>query len=88
MQAGQPDKFLGRPVFTTQAAPTAWTPSFVVGALLYPKHYYIGDRGGYSLQRLNELYAAEGNIGFKAYKRVDAALTDGNSIVKLVANVA
>jgi HK97 family phage major capsid protein len=59
-----------------------------MGALLYPQHYVIGDRGGYSLQKLSELYAAEGNVGYKAYKRVDAVLTDGNSLVKLIANVA
>jgi HK97 family phage major capsid protein len=88
-QAGQPDLFLGRPVYTTFAAPASWqSTTGVMGALLYPKHYYIGDRGGYSLQRLNELYAAEGNVGYKAFKRVDAALTDGNSLVKLVANLA
>lgn len=87
MIAGQPDRFLGRPVFTTSAGPTSWSIG-VQGVFLFPKHLTIGDRGAYSLQRLNELYAAEGNVGFKAYKRVDCALHDGNSIVKLVANVA
>lgn len=89
VQAGQPDLFLGRPVYTTYAAPASWqSTTGVMGALLYPQHYVIGDRGGYSLQRLNELYAAEGNVGYKAYKRVDAVLTDGNSLVKLIASVA
>jgi len=89
VQAGTPDLFLGRPVYTTFAAPASWqSTTGVMGALLYPQHYVIGDRGGYSLTRLNELYAAEGNVGYKAYKRVDAVLTDGNSLVKLVANVA
>jgi HK97 family phage major capsid protein len=89
VQAGQPDLFLGRPVYTTYAAPATWqSTTGVMGALLYPQHFVIGDRGGYSLQRLNELYAAEGNIGWRAHKRFDSALTDGNSLVKLVANVA
>jgi HK97 family phage major capsid protein len=89
VQAGQPDLFLGRPVYTTYAAPASWqSTTGVMGALLYPQHYVIGDRGGYSLQKLSELYAAEGNVGYKAYKRVDAVLTDGNSLVKLIANVA
>ena len=87
MVAGQPDRFLGRPVFTTSAGPTSWSIG-TQGVFVYPKHYTIGDRGAQSLQRLNELYAAEGNVGFKAFKRVDAALHDGNSLVKLVANVA
>lgn len=88
-QAGQPDLFLGRPVYTTFAAPASWQATTgVMGALLYPQHYVIGDRGGYNLTRLNELYAAEGNVGYKAMKRVDATLTDGKSLVKLIANVA
>lgn len=88
-KAGQPDMFMGRPVYTTDAAPTAWQPTTgVMGALVNPAHYVIGDRGGYQIQRLNELYAAEGNVGFKAYKRVDHALLDGNSLVKYVSNVA
>jgi HK97 family phage major capsid protein len=87
-QAGQPDRFLGRPVYVTYALPTTWQVGNVGGALLYPQHFVIGDRGGVSLQRLNELYAAEGNIGWRAYKRFDCALTDGNSLVKLVTNVA
>lgn len=90
VQAGQPDLFLGRPVYTTYAAPATWVAGATnaVGALLYPQHYVIGDRGGFSLQRLNELYAAEGNIGWRAHKRFDAVMTDGNSLVKLYANLA
>ena len=89
VESGQPDLFMGRPVVTTFAAPAAWqSTTGVMGALIYPQHYVIGDRGGYSLQRLNELFAQEGNIAYRAYKRVDAVLTDGNSLVKLVANLA
>jgi len=88
VQAGTPDLFLGRPVYTTSALPTTWQAGNVGGGLLYPQHFVIGDRGGISMQRLNELYAAEGNIGWRAYKRFDCALTDGNSFVKLVTNLA
>jgi HK97 family phage major capsid protein len=90
VQAGQPDLFLGRPVYTTYAAPATWVAGATnaVGALLYPQHFVIGQRGGFSLQRLNELYAAEGNIGWRAHSRFDCALTDGNSLVKLYANLA
>jgi HK97 family phage major capsid protein len=88
-QLGQPDTFLGRPVYTTFAASTTWQPTAgVIGALLYPKHYVIGDRGGYQFQRLNELYAQEGNIGYRATKRFDSVLLDGNSLVKFISNVA
>ena len=88
-QLGQPDTFLGRPVYTTFAASATWQPTAgVIGALLYPKHYVIGDRGGYQFQRLNELYAQEGNIGYRATKRFDSVLLDGNSLVKFISNVA
>ena len=88
-QLGQPDTFLGRPVYTTFAASSTWQPTAgVIGALLYPKHYVIGDRGGYQFQRLNELYAQEGNIGYRATKRFDSVLLDGNSLVKFISNVA
>jgi len=90
VQAGSPDRFLGLPVYNTYAAPATWATGTTnpVGALLYPKHFVIGDRGGYSLQMLKELYAAEGNVGWRAHKRFDCALTDGNSLVKLYANLA
>ena len=88
-QLGQPDTFLGRPVYTTFAASTTWQPTAgVIGALLYPKHYVIGDRGGYQFQRLNELFAESGNIGYRANKRFDSVLLDGNSLVKFISNVA
>jgi HK97 family phage major capsid protein len=88
-QLGQPDTFLGRPVYTTYAASSTWQPTAgVIGALLYPKHYVIGDRGGYQFQRLNELFAESGNIGYRANKRFDSVLLDGNSLVKFISNVA
>lgn len=87
-QLGQPDRFLGLPVYTTFALPSTWQAGNVAGGLLYPKHFTLGVRGGMSLQVLREVYAAEGNIGYRAYQRYDCALTDGNSLVKLVTNVA
>ena len=37
--------------------------------------YYIGDRQAMSMQRLNELYAATGHIGFRQFKRTDGKLS-------------
>lgn len=85
---GQPDTFNGVPVYTTAAGPTTWQVGGVVGALLFPQHFVIGDRGGMIVTRLNELYAAEGNVGYRATKRFDCALTDGNSLVKFTAGAA
>ena len=36
--------------------------------------YWIGDRSGINFKRLNELYAATGQVGFLASKRVDGRL--------------
>ena len=38
------------------------------------KSYWIADRQGRSFQRLNELYAATGQVGFRATQRVDGRL--------------
>ena len=38
-------------------------------------YYWIADRQGRIFQRLNELYAATGQIGFRTYQRVDGKLT-------------
>ena len=34
-------------------------------------YYWIGDRAGRTVQRLNELYATNGQIGYVATERVD-----------------
>ena len=88
-QAGVPDKFLGLNVINSSFLPAAWpsTGGFA-GCLLYTPHFVIGDRGGIQMQRLNELYSETGLIGWRAFKRFDGALTSGQSLVKLKANVA
>jgi HK97 family phage major capsid protein len=45
--------------------------SIVFGDL---KHYWIADRQGRIFQRLNELYAPNGQVGFLATQRVDGKL--------------
>ena len=37
-------------------------------------YYWIADRQGRSFKRLNELYAANGQVGFLASQRVDGKL--------------
>lgn len=36
--------------------------------------YWIADREGRSIQRLNELYAAAGQVGFRVTQRLDGRL--------------
>jgi HK97 family phage major capsid protein len=37
-------------------------------------YYWIADRQGRSFQRLNELFAQTGQVGFRATQRVDGRL--------------
>lgn len=71
--SGQPDTILNRPVKTSSYVPTlgGGAKSIAFGDFSY---YWIADRQGRSFQRLNELYAANGQVGFKATQRVDGKL--------------
>lgn len=74
LQAGQPDTLLGRPVLVSNSVPaaTAGLKSVAFGDLSY---YTIADRSGVAVQRLNELYAANGQVGFRAFKRTEGKVT-------------
>lgn len=71
--AGTPDTILNRPVKTSAYVPTiaAGAKTIAFGDIGY---YWIADRQGRSFQRLNELYAATGQVGFRATQRVDGKL--------------
>jgi HK97 family phage major capsid protein len=71
--AGEPDTILNRPVKTSSYVPglAAGAKPIAFGDFSY---YWIADRQGRSFQRLNELYAVTGQIGFKASQRVDGKL--------------
>lgn len=70
---GETDILLGKPVYTSSSIANAasGTKPIAFGDLSY---YWIGDRQGVTFKRLNELYAANGQVGFLATKRVDARL--------------
>lgn len=71
--AGEPDTLLNRPVKTSAYIPTLEAAAKVI-AFGDCGYYWIADRQGRAFQRLNELYAATGQIGFKATQRVDGKL--------------
>jgi HK97 family phage major capsid protein len=73
VQAGTPDTILNRPVVTSQYMPTAAAgeKTILFGDF---KYYWIADRQGRTFKRLNELYAANGQVGFLASQRLDAKL--------------
>ena len=70
---GQPDTLLGYRYETSYHMP-------LIGAGAKPilfgdfSSYWIADREGRSIQRLNELYAATGQIGFRVTQRLDGRL--------------
>lgn len=70
VQAGQPDMILNRPYHTSSYVPevAAGKKVMAFGDFSY---YWIADRQGRSFKRLNELYAANGQVGFLASQRVD-----------------
>ncbi len=46
-----------------------------LGGATFSGYYYIQDRAGFGMRRLNELYAANGQIGFRGWQRTDGKLT-------------
>lgn len=69
LQAGDPAVFNGRPVINPEgmADIAANSLPIVVGDF---SRYWVVDRAGLSVQRLNELYADAHQVGFKVRKRV------------------
>jgi len=71
--AGQPDTILNRPVKTSTYVPAIASAKKTIAFGDFG-YYWVADRQGRSFQRLNELYAATGQVGFKATQRVDGKL--------------
>jgi HK97 family phage major capsid protein len=73
VKEGEPDRILGRPIFTSRFMPTmaAGEKAVAFGDFSY---YWIADRQNRTFQRLNELYATTGQVGFIATQRVDGKL--------------
>lgn len=86
VQAGQPDRLLGYEIFTSPYVPTMATGALTVAFGDF-KNYWIGDRAGRTVQRLNELYATNGQIGYVATERVDGKviLPEGIQLLKMKA---
>ncbi len=73
LTAGTPDTLLNRPVYTS-----GYVPNIAAGARTVAfgdfSYYWVADRQGRSFKRLNELFAATGQVGFIASQRVDGKL--------------
>lgn len=71
--AGQPDTILNRPVKTSSFVPALGSEAKTIAFGDF-SYYWVADRQGRAFQRLNELYAATGQVGFRATQRVDGKL--------------
>ena len=86
LQAGESDKLLGYDLYTSPYAPTIAAGAYTVAFGDF-KNYWIGDRAGRTVQRLNELYATNGQIGYVATERVDGKviLPEGIQLLQMKA---
>ncbi len=84
LQAGQPDRLLGYELYTSPYVPTMAANAFTVAFGDF-KNYWIADRSGRTVQRLNELYSTNGQVGFVATERVDGKviLSEGIQLLKM-----
>lgn len=82
LTAGAPDTILNRPVYTSSCMPVlgADNKAIAFGDMSY---YWIADRQGRSFKRLNELYAANGQVGFMSSERVDGKLVLAEAVKTL-----
>lgn len=78
LEIGKPDTILGRPIRTSQYMPAlaGTTADKNKKVLLFGdfSYYWIADRASRTLQRLNELYAVNDQVGFIGTQRVDGKL--------------
>ena len=83
LQAGEPDKLLGYSLYTSPYVPLLASKAFVMAFGDF-KNYWIADRAGRTVQRLNELYSTNGQVGFVATERVDGKviLPEGIKLLK------
>ena len=86
IQAGEPDRLLGYAIYTSPYVPTVAADALTVAFGDF-KNYWIADRAGRTVQRLNELYSANGQVGFVATERVDGKviLPEGIQLLKMKA---
>lgn len=86
LTAGAPDTLLGAPVYTDPDVPVmaANAKSVLYGDFSW---YWIRDVNGIAIQRLNELFAMNGQVGFLVFHRTDGKLVN-TAAVKHLANSA
>lgn len=88
LAGGQPDRLLDIPIMTSEYNPNTFTAGLYVGILGAFRYYHIAEVDVMFLQRLVELYAATGEVGFIGRRWVDGApvLEDAFARAKLAAS--
>lgn len=78
----EPDTLYGKRLYTDPDMPTmaANAKAVLFGDFSY---YTIRDVQGVGIQRLNELYAANGQVGFRSYHRTEGKLTNTDAVKAL-----
>jgi len=78
LEVGKPDTLLNHPIYTSAYMPAIAGTSADAGkkVILFGdfSYYWVADRQGRTVQRLNELYAVNGQVGFIGTQRVDGKL--------------
>ena len=84
VQAGQPDRLLGYELYTSPYVPVMASGAYAIAFGDF-KNYWIADRAGRTVQRLNELYSTNGQVGFVGTERVDGKiiLPEGIQLLKM-----
>lgn len=73
LTAGEPDRLLGYELYTSPKVPVMAAGARAVAFGDF-SCYWIADRAGRTMKRLNELYATNGQVGFTCTERVDGKL--------------
>ena len=82
LREGTPSILLGRPVITNQSMATAAisAKTILFGDFSY---YWIFQGANSAVQVLNELYAANGLVGYKMFRRMDGHIMNANAFTVL-----
>lgn len=84
LQVGAPNTFDGKPILINEKIPSLGTGNKFMAFGDF-KYFMIGDRGGMEIKRLDELYAENGQVGWRVSKSFDSLVTQSEAI-KYMAN--
>jgi HK97 family phage major capsid protein len=80
---GQADTFMGYPIYTSPDFATTGVSAKVGVFGDIGQTYQIRRVNGFSLQRQNELYSNNGQVGFRGFERVDGRIRNASAAIVL-----